>query len=842
MSSYSDAAKQPARGTVTEHPPFLTNIDREKVKAGVQGLDQHIQHLRDALGSVKNGRSAATYEAQCKRIHYLSDLSTRMRQTQAAHATARCEDIWYPEEHMPKRRTPQTNGAKQLEATKPTAKKPNRLLTEAFKATGNTFYGSGPTSTHLAPGAKRVRAPKPVAPPTSGAALKKQVTHGNGRVSGQANNNFTPRTSQRPAPARHPVRERYNVPQTAVEKPTLATTNVIDLLGSDDEDPIEEEVSAAIRSKLDGPDSDDRPLPELRASGYSASRTIPMEKELEGLHYVYPEHGGVGAVDVNGHDLRTLQDMEFVNDKIMDYYSKRIHEQYAEWCKSGYTKVKIHFFNAFFFKKLTEHGSGRTFAQTEQVTKEMYEKVCKWTKNVDIFDMDYILIPIHDTAHWSLAIVCHPGHMLIDKQQAIAAKQKKVEDTVRDKEASEDEKYKVLCNDAFPLIMHLDPIKAGGHDTDSVGSALKQWLRYERQHHAEHRKDTRAGRHEAMHAHELTQLSQAGALDVDAGDVKIHRVNTIPHQDNYHDCGLYTLTYMEFFCYNTPQQIHCFRLNGARPQLHMHFGKLRQDDAFLKAAWFRQRNGSNLRFHLMVHLLKNMIEKANRDGLAEKMQDALHTAAAIKLDYQQRFQDDRGNPTDDMYYTPKQKADNPSRFLSKQTRPRQPSICDSMIPHSRTRYTRRKKYRPQVSVEEVDEDEERNDQEGKKRQEELDENYHPHPQPKTRARARSTGGWEPQNDTHKRRRPIANRSASEDAVQQVTGVQQQVSDAKYFNEVDDKSASHISDSHISGSPQKMHVDVGAATDLTGTPEHGRVAGRSHQATSHPDRNFVRTEH
>lgn len=44
-----------------------------------------------------------------------------------------------------------------------------------------------------------------------------------------------------------------------------------------------------------------------------------------------------------------------------------------------------------------------------QVTKEMYDKVCKWTKNVDVFDMDYILIPIHDAAHWSLAIVCHPG-------------------------------------------------------------------------------------------------------------------------------------------------------------------------------------------------------------------------------------------------------------------------------------------------------------------------------------------------------------------------------------------------------------------------------------------------
>lgn len=42
----------------------------------------------------------------------------------------------------------------------------------------------------------------------------------------------------------------------------------------------------------------------------------------------------------------------------------------------------------------------------------MYQKVCKWTKNVDVFAQDFLLIPIHDAAHWSLAIICHPGVLL----------------------------------------------------------------------------------------------------------------------------------------------------------------------------------------------------------------------------------------------------------------------------------------------------------------------------------------------------------------------------------------------------------------------------------------------
>lgn len=30
----------------------------------------------------------------------------------------------------------------------------------------------------------------------------------------------------------------------------------------------------------------------------------------------------------------------------------------------------------------------------------------------------------------------------------------------------------------IPFILHLDPIANGGHDTQTVGHALRQWLRY----------------------------------------------------------------------------------------------------------------------------------------------------------------------------------------------------------------------------------------------------------------------------------------------------------------------------------------------------------------------------
>lgn len=144
----------------------------------------------------------------------------------------------------------------------------------------------------------------------------------------------------------------------------------------------------------------------------------------------------VGSVEVTGYDLLTLKPCEFVNDTIMDYYSKRIADQYREAYSAGLTSVKLHWFNSFFYKKLTErcrdsmgenvrpclrqqcdshvYSAHICTMKAVQVTEDMYKKVCKWTKNVDVFAQDYLLMPIHDAAHWSLAIICHPGVVLAD--------------------------------------------------------------------------------------------------------------------------------------------------------------------------------------------------------------------------------------------------------------------------------------------------------------------------------------------------------------------------------------------------------------------------------------------
>lgn len=94
--------------------------------------------------------------------------------------------------------------------------------------------------------------------------------------------------------------------------------------------------------------------------------------------------------------IACLDDENFVNDLVIDFYLEHLQRQL-----SPEIRRKIHVFNTFFWKKLQ--------AEPSETPIKMHEKVKRWTKDVDLFEKDYVLVPINEHCHWYLAIICFPG-------------------------------------------------------------------------------------------------------------------------------------------------------------------------------------------------------------------------------------------------------------------------------------------------------------------------------------------------------------------------------------------------------------------------------------------------
>lgn len=130
---------------------------------------------------------------------------------------------------------------------------------------------------------------------------------------------------------------------------------------------------------------------------------VSLQKRRQSYSYlicsrplVYPKVGKKRA-EVEAYDLSRLRDGEFLNDNLIGLYVRflehHLQRQHPE------TVTRIYFFNSYFFASLTNSSKGRkTFN---------YHAVEKWTRSVDIFSFDYVVVPINENAHWYMAIICN---------------------------------------------------------------------------------------------------------------------------------------------------------------------------------------------------------------------------------------------------------------------------------------------------------------------------------------------------------------------------------------------------------------------------------------------------
>ncbi|XP_054618549.1 sentrin-specific protease 6 [Dunckerocampus dactyliophorus] len=121
---------------------------------------------------------------------------------------------------------------------------------------------------------------------------------------------------------------------------------------------------------------------------------------------VYPPPPAKGGIMVTNEDLHCLNDGEFLNDVIIDFYLKYL---VLEKLKKEDAQ-RIHVFSSFFYKRLNQRDR-RNLPETSSlpIHKRRHNRVKTWTRHVDLFQKDFVFVPINESAHWYLAVICFPG-------------------------------------------------------------------------------------------------------------------------------------------------------------------------------------------------------------------------------------------------------------------------------------------------------------------------------------------------------------------------------------------------------------------------------------------------
>ncbi|XP_036438246.1 sentrin-specific protease 6 isoform X1 [Colossoma macropomum] len=121
---------------------------------------------------------------------------------------------------------------------------------------------------------------------------------------------------------------------------------------------------------------------------------------------MYPPPPAKGGISVTNEDLHCLNDGEFLNDVIIDFYLKYL---FIEKLKKE-DAHKSHVFSSFFYKRLNQRERRNAQDTTNlPIQKRKHNRVKTWTRHVDLFQKDFIFVPINESAHWYLAVICFPG-------------------------------------------------------------------------------------------------------------------------------------------------------------------------------------------------------------------------------------------------------------------------------------------------------------------------------------------------------------------------------------------------------------------------------------------------
>jgi len=212
------------------------------------------------------------------------------------------------------------------------------------------------------------------------------------------------------------------------------------------------------------------------------------------------------TVTVAIQDYATLEHDTFLNDIIIDFYTTYLVHNILP----VEDKDTVHIFSTMFYKRLMQspkkNAKKVAAYETDSSLKSDEKRHCRvagWTKDVDLFSKDLIIIPICEHSHWYLLLVVKPG--------LITSPVRSDERTLKGE----------------PFIIVLDSM---GGTKDSAVRNIRQYLACE------------------WKKKKCSSVGDGGVV-VEEYQFSATQIKTVrprkPEQENFSDCGIFLLHYVE---------------------------------------------------------------------------------------------------------------------------------------------------------------------------------------------------------------------------------------------------------------------------------------------------------
>lgn len=267
----------------------------------------------------------------------------------------------------------------------------------------------------------------------------------------------------------------------------------------------------------------------------------PGWRDLWSTPLTYPMVGKNRAT-VDLEDIARLDEGEYLNDNLITFYFRYFQERLKEFQPE--LARKVHFFNSFFYDKLRQKPTNGSSA---------FDGVRSWTSKIDLFDFDYVFLPVNEYMHWYLVIIANPGHTLpanslddgdmsrgdeLTPRTPLAEVEKDISGINIDDHNVQRQTRQRPGQDLFPAYKNGQFKSEHGIDKrtikapriitlDSLGNNHPTTIRVLKSYLVDEAKDKKG----------IVGTSAIG-LTAKYG---------LPQQDNYCDCGIFLIAYMELF-------------------------------------------------------------------------------------------------------------------------------------------------------------------------------------------------------------------------------------------------------------------------------------------------------